>query len=169
MGNPTSPCPSGLSVTQGQTAKEILPPDHRRVNRIHYYSPRSADRTLLIDLPAGYSAFGNGTEPAMVDVLAAVPKDDVEDDVTEQLDFLRAPFESTLWLIGEDGRRQAGPGVLRDLHENARFAALTSAATTPEPLRPELSPALVEAWAMTSLEHHTGRPKVDRGCEGGVE
>ena len=34
---------------------------------------------------------------------AAVPKDDVEDDVTEQLDTLRAPFESPMWPIGEDG------------------------------------------------------------------
>jgi CRISPR-associated endonuclease/helicase Cas3 len=109
------------------------------------------------------------TDPAMVDVFAAVAKEDVEDDVSERLDILRAPFESPMWPIGEDGRRQAGPGALRELRENSQFAALTSAATTPEPLRPELSPALVEAWAMTSLEHHTGRPKVEPWLRGWVE
>jgi CRISPR-associated endonuclease/helicase Cas3 len=107
--------------------------------------------------------------PAIVDVFAAVAKDDVEDDVTEQLDMLRAPFESPVWPIGGDGRRQAGPGALRDLQENPQFAALSSAATTPEPLRPELIPALVEAWAMTSLENHTGRPKVEPWLRGWVE
>ena len=109
------------------------------------------------------------TEPAIVDVFAAVAKDDFEDDVADQLDILRAPFESPLWPIGEDGRRQAGPDELRDLQNNLQFAALTSAATTPEPLRPELSSALVDAWAMTSLEHHTGRPKVEPWLRGWVE
>jgi CRISPR-associated endonuclease/helicase Cas3 len=108
-------------------------------------------------------------EPAMVDVFAAVPKDDVEDDVARQLDTLRLPFQSPLWPIGEDGRRQAGPGILRELQEDLQFAALALAATTPEPLRPELSPALVEAWAMTSLEQHPGRPKVEPWIRGWVE
>ena len=32
------------------------------------------------------------------------------------------------------------------------------AATTPAPLRPALTRALVDAWSMTSLDEHTGRP-----------
>lgn len=108
-------------------------------------------------------------EAAIVDVFAAVPKDDVEDDVAARLDVLRAPFESHFWPIAEDGRRQAGPGTLRDLQQIPEFATLTSAATTPEPLRPQLTPPLVEAWAMTSLEHHTGRPKVQPWLRGWTE
>ncbi len=109
------------------------------------------------------------SEPAMVDVFAAVPKDDPEDDVKERLDILRAPFESPWWPTGEDGRRQAGPGALRELQENEEFAKLISTATTPEPLRPELNAAVVEAWAMTSLQQHTGRPKIEPWLRGWVK
>lgn len=35
-----------------------------------------------------------------------------------------------------------------------------TAASTPEPLRPELTRALVDAWSMTSLKEHSGRPLV---------
>ena len=49
------------------------------------------------------------------------------------------------------------------------FASLVSAATTPEPLRPEVKPALLEAWAMTSLERHTGRPNVAPWLRGWVD
>ena len=56
----------------------------------------------------------------------------------------------------------ASPGALRTLAEGARtddaLKALIDAATTPEPLRPALNRALVDAWSLTSLETHTGRP-----------
>jgi len=42
-------------------------------------------------------------------------------------------------------------------------------ATTPEPLRPALTRALVDAWAMTSLEAHTGRPEVAPWLRGWVD
>jgi CRISPR-associated endonuclease/helicase Cas3 len=107
-------------------------------------------------------------EPAIVNVFAAVAKDDPEDEVADDLGRLRAPFESDLWPLEDDGRRQAGPGALRSLQADPEFAALTQAATR-EPLRPELSRALVDAWAMTSLEQHTGRPKVEPWLRGWVE
>jgi CRISPR-associated endonuclease/helicase Cas3 len=58
----------------------------------------------------------------------------------------------------------ASPGALHLLTEEARSdvsiqTAITSA-TTPEPLRPTLNSALVEAWSMTTLKVHTGRPDV---------
>lgn len=108
-------------------------------------------------------------EPAFVDVFAAIPDDDVEDDLRERLEILRVPFESPLWAVGQDGRRQAGPGALRDLRQNQEFAALAAEATTPEPLRPKLTEPLVEAWAMTSLDNHPGRPKVDPWLRGWVK
>lgn len=43
------------------------------------------------------------------------------------------------------------------------------AATTPPPLRPPLTKALVEAWAMTSLKEHTGRPEIAPWLRGWVE
>lgn len=42
-------------------------------------------------------------------------------------------------------------------------------ATTPEPLRPALTLALVEAWSLTSLKKHPGRPAVQPWLRGWVD
>ncbi len=72
-----------------------------------------------------------------------------------------------------DGARDASPGALRQLAESARsdrlLKALIDRATTPEPLRPALSRALVDAWSMTSLQRHTGRPDVSPWLRGWVD
>ena len=72
-----------------------------------------------------------------------------------------------------DGGFDASPGALRALAEGARknteLKALVDMATTPEPLRPALNRALVDAWSMTSLAHHTGRPEVGPWLRGWVE
>ena len=49
------------------------------------------------------------------------------------------------------------------------MGALQERATTPEPLRPALTPALLDAWSMTSLEDHTGRPIVEPWLRGWVD
>ena len=59
---------------------------------------------------------------------------------------------------GEDDRRDASPSALVELKSN--HPALVDAATTPEPLHPELTRPLLDAWAMTSLKRHEGRPEV---------
>jgi CRISPR-associated endonuclease/helicase Cas3 len=53
---------------------------------------------------------------------------------------------------------------LRDAHP-----ALVAAASTPAPLHPALTRAVVESWSMTSLEEHTGRPRVAPWLRGWVE
>lgn len=72
-----------------------------------------------------------------------------------------------------DGAFDASPGALRQLaeraHSDAALKALIESATTPEPLRPALTRALVDAWSMTSLEEHTGRPKVAPWLRGWVD
>jgi CRISPR-associated endonuclease/helicase Cas3 len=72
-----------------------------------------------------------------------------------------------------DGTLDASPGAFRQLAVSARTDAalskLIDAATTPEPLRPTLNRALVDAWSMTSLETHTGRPDVAPWLRGWVE
>lgn len=69
--------------------------------------------------------------------------------------------------------RDASPGALRELKLRAeKDKALRRKivkATTPEPLRPALTRALVDAWSMTSLEQHTGRPDVEPWLRGWVE
>lgn len=56
------------------------------------------------------------------------------------------------------------PEALRQLSERARtdekLAQIIADASSPAPLRPALNRALVDAWAMTSLPEHTGRPEV---------
>jgi CRISPR-associated endonuclease/helicase Cas3 len=86
---------------------------------------------------------------------------------------LRELLASDKWPAGEDGAREASPLALRRLMEAARndadLGALLERATTPEPLRPALTPALLDAWSMTSLEDHTGRPIVEPWLRGWVD
>jgi len=55
-------------------------------------------------------------------------------------------------------RGSLSPNSLFKLRECQHLADVFRRATTPEPLRPALTRALIDAWAMTSLEKHTGRP-----------
>jgi len=93
---------------------------------------------------------------------------------------LSKPFE--LLPKTEDGIN-VSPAALRELklstllnpngekdnqHRAERRATLDNA-TSNAPLRPELSRPLVDAWAMTSLPQHTGRPKIQPWLRGWVE
>ena len=59
---------------------------------------------------------------------------------------------------GEDERRDASPSALVALKSN--HPDIVDAATTQAPLHPELTRPLLDAWAMTSLAKHEGRPEV---------
>lgn len=69
--------------------------------------------------------------------------------------------------------RDASPGALRALKLRAEtdraLQEKIDEATTPAPLHPALTRALVDAWSMTSLEQHTGRPDVAPWLRGWVE
>ena len=67
------------------------------------------------------------------------------------------------------GGRQAGPGALVDFATGPARRARINAATTRMPLYPALTRPLVDAWAMTSLEDHAGRPAVAPWLRGWVE
>jgi len=71
-----------------------------------------------------------------------------------------------------DGAFDASPGALRDLQDRAvsdeKLRKTIDEATTPEPLRPALTRALIDAWAMTSLEKHTGRPAIQPWLRGWI-
>ncbi|MBK8978724.1 MAG: type I-U CRISPR-associated helicase/endonuclease Cas3 [Planctomycetes bacterium] len=66
-----------------------------------------------------------------------------------------------------DGARDASPSALDDLRRTA--AERVAVASTPAPLRPPLSRAVLDAWSMTSLREHTGRPEVRPWLRGWVE
>jgi len=58
------------------------------------------------------------------------------------------------------------PHSLLELRSREGLADALRDATTVEPLRPELTRALVDAWSMTSLDDHPGRPEVDPWLRG---
>lgn len=75
--------------------------------------------------------------------------------------------------IDDDGSFDLSLGALRELAARAAtdeaLQKILYDATTPEPLRPPLTRPLVDAWAMTSLEKHTGRPAIQPWLRGWIE
>ncbi len=69
--------------------------------------------------------------------------------------------------------KDASPGALRELKLRAEsdkaLREKIDEATTPAPLHPALTRAHVDAWSMTSLEQHPGRPDVAPWLRGWVE
>ena len=61
-------------------------------------------------------------------------------------------------IPGPDGRCDACPAALLNLKNEHR--KVVEAATTEAPLHPELTRPLLDAWSMTSLSRHEGRPEV---------
>lgn len=59
-----------------------------------------------------------------------------------------------------DASIDASPRALTALKAHPGLGALIEQASSPAPLHPPLTRAVVEAWAMTSLEEHSGRPEV---------
>ncbi len=58
----------------------------------------------------------------------------------------------------EDERRNASPAAITELKRDN--SAAVEKATTQPPLHPELTRPLVDAWSMTSLKQHEGRPEI---------
>lgn len=68
-----------------------------------------------------------------------------------------------------EGGRQAGPAALADLGETESQRERIEKASTRVPLYPALTRPLVDAWSMTSLRKHTGRPEVGPWLRGWVD
>lgn len=80
------------------------------------------------------------------------------------------PFEHLPSLA--DGCRDASVAALCQLNRQAENSPelqnILAAATSPEPLRPALTLPLVEAWSLTSLQNHPGRPEIQPWLRGWV-
>ena len=109
---------------------------------------------------------GGNDRTAYIEVLAVPPpntNDYEQDQKTYQIQ--RTPFDK-LACVG-DGRRAAGPYALLELKKCQ--PDVVSAATSSAPLHPELSRPLLDAWTMTSLAQHEGRPEVGPWLRGWVD
>ena len=114
-----------------------------------------------------------GKGDACIEVIAAPrPKEEKPEDWENRSIRLRKPLDSLRCIISGD-ERDASPGAILELKERAeKDSELQEAieeAMTPTPLRPALTRALVDAWSMTSLDEHTGRPDIQPWLRGWEE
>jgi CRISPR-associated endonuclease/helicase Cas3 len=107
---------------------------------------------------------GGAGRLATIEVVAAPPPGKEKKDEEKWPDRfarLRKPIDA---LNGD-----ASPAAIVALREDESQKEALLKAQTPAPLRPALTRALVDAWSMTSLEEHTGRPEVEPWLRGWVE
>jgi CRISPR-associated endonuclease/helicase Cas3 len=106
---------------------------------------------------------GGDGRATTIEVVAAPPAKEKKDGEPwpERLERLRKPIEA---LNGN-----ASPAAIAALKENGSLKEALQKAQTPAPLRPPLTRAVVDAWSMTSLEEHTGRPEIEPWLRGWVE
>ena len=67
---------------------------------------------------------------------------------------------------------KAGPGALIQLKEALKSRGCEQCirdASSPDPLHPALTRPLLDAWSMTSLKEHTGRPEVQPWLRGWID
>lgn len=81
-------------------------------------------------------------------------------------------FEARKRILEELGG-DASPGAIVALKaktkNNEHLETLLQHAISSEPLRPQLTRATVDAWSMTSLENHTGRPQIEPWLRGWID
>lgn len=106
-----------------------------------------------------------GRKQAMVEVVALPSRKQAGDESWEDRSKrLRAPLE--LLPPQEGGAYDASPGAIMKLKDNPAAVEVMRKAGTEEPLRPLLTRAVVDAWSMTSLADHAGRPDIQPWLRG---
>lgn len=115
---------------------------------------------------------GNGeAQIVVISEHASEPKPKKPDAPTPQEEHARIAWRASGLLQQlprhADGSHDASPGALANL--KAQLGDAVIAASTPAPLYPALTRPLVDAWAMTSLDEHTGRPEVQPWLRGWIE
>ena len=106
-----------------------------------------------------------GKGDARIEVIAAPRAKETSEEWQKRLDRLRKPLDSLRPVgVGDgEGPREASPGSILELKEcaeqNQDLQEAIAGAMTPVPLRPALTRAVVDAWSLTALDEHTGRPE----------
>jgi CRISPR-associated endonuclease/helicase Cas3 len=123
----------------------------QRLGRVNRRGERELSEALV---------FCNADEPS--------PKNPKQPTAEEERALLHFHAKKALeYLPKLSGGYDASPGALRALARTSTDRVLK--ATTPEPLRPALTRALVDAWSLTSLETHEGRPEIAPWLRGWID
>ena len=103
-------------------------------------------------------------------VVIEEPDKSLPDDLKERAEKTAALLRG--FLPPEDEAFQAGPGALSQLKEalkNEGCEQRIRDASSPDPLYPALTRPLLDAWSMTNLKEHTGRPEVQPWLRGWID
>ena len=156
-GTKTSPpVPTYLVATSAGEVGVDLDADHmvcdlvayeRMVQRLGRVNRRGGDRAAIIDVFA-----------LRPEVKSTSRKAERERNRKALDEFKTRLAPLALLTCGEDGCKEANPSATVEL--KLKHPKIVDDATTPAPLYPELNRPLLDAWAMTSLEQHEGRPEV---------
>lgn len=115
---------------------------------------------------------GGQARTAKIDVIAVPPKKTAGDEERELYVSRRAVLER-LPETGPEGPRNASPAGVERLKQEAEgdssLRELLLRATTPLPLRPPLTRPVVDAWSLTALDEHAGRPDIEPWLRGWVD
>lgn len=90
------------------------------------------------------------------------------DEAWQEYRLFETRYKAVECLTG-DGSPSAIRALKIRAEADSKLRSTIEAATTAPPLYPALTRALVDAWAMTSLEKHTGRPEVAPWLRGWVK
>jgi len=112
---------------------------------------------------------GEAPAPAEVVLVPAQPNAKAGQKTAEATRRAEATVTLLRHLPPAGTGRDASPAALAKLQRAPDLADLRRAATTPEPLRPALTPALIEAWSLTGLADHPGRPEIAPWLRGWTE
>jgi CRISPR-associated endonuclease/helicase Cas3 len=105
---------------------------------------------------------------ARIEIVPSLSDKEAENPIAlERLAEVRAPFESSEWAVAADGSRDASPAALLALRE--KIKPLLERATTAPPHYPKLERPTIDAWALTSIKTHPGRPIVGPWLRGWVD
>lgn len=136
----------------------------QRFGRVNRRGLRDGRVTLVLEgQPAGLAA-----------ARALAPKDRKAKhlDLLRVADLREAVLDILAQLDAGMGESDVSPGALRSLALAARadgaLARRLAEAAAPEVLRPPVSRALIDAWSLTSLPDHPGRPVVGPWVRGWV-
>lgn len=121
---------------------------------------------------------GDGRQADIIVIDKGEPKPKKQDAPTANEQRQVRIYQSVKQLFDQlrgDGSAaiDVSPESLRLLNERAandeNLRQLIADASSPAPLRPALNRPLLEAWSMTSLPEHTGRPEVEPWLRGWVD